>query len=168
MFLPVFKWSKSFLSFIILVHVGSLYSSKFFLMALSWWTNAVVIKRFLYSTGEERDWGLQEEVNDSWESCPTATASLAQLPLFQFEQQPKGLISLHICIFTLRSTSSKHGLKDSLDGQNAQLFGVFFLLWPLIFLVTGNFCIHESESSPQGLHHEKALGCRCEIHHHKG
>ena len=39
--------NNGFLSFIILVHVWILYSSKFVLKAESWWTNAVVIMRFL-------------------------------------------------------------------------------------------------------------------------
>ena len=38
---------KSFLSFIILVHVGIPYSGKFFLTAESLWTNAVIITRVL-------------------------------------------------------------------------------------------------------------------------
>ena len=45
MFLRVNKGKKKFLSFIILVHVGILYSGKFFLTAESCGTNAVVIMR---------------------------------------------------------------------------------------------------------------------------
>ena len=47
MFLGVNKGEKSFLSFILLVHVGILYSGKFFLTTESWGTNAVVITRVL-------------------------------------------------------------------------------------------------------------------------
>ena len=46
-FLGVKKGKKSFLSFIILVHVGILHSSKVFLTAESWRTNAVNIRRLL-------------------------------------------------------------------------------------------------------------------------
>ena len=45
MFLGVYMWKKSFLSFIILVHVGILYSNKFLLTAESWGTNDVIITR---------------------------------------------------------------------------------------------------------------------------
>ena len=47
MFLGVNKEKKVFLSFIILVYVGILFSGKFFLIAESWERNAVIITRFL-------------------------------------------------------------------------------------------------------------------------
>ena len=50
MFLGVIKGKKSFLSFIVLVHVGILYSDKFFLTADSWKTNAVVVTKVLCTT----------------------------------------------------------------------------------------------------------------------
>ena len=46
-FLGVNKGQKSFISFIRLVHIGILYSGKFFITAESWGTNVVVIARFL-------------------------------------------------------------------------------------------------------------------------
>ena len=49
MSLGVNRDKKSFLSFIILVHVGILYTGKFFLTAESWETTAVVITRVLCS-----------------------------------------------------------------------------------------------------------------------
>ena len=49
MFLGVNKGIESFLSFIILEHVGILYSGKIVLTAESWGTNDVVITRFLCS-----------------------------------------------------------------------------------------------------------------------
>ena len=62
------SWSKqgkkSFLSFIILVHVRILYSCKFFLKAESWGTNAVVITRFLCIT-----LGYRAEVLPEIDAC---------------------------------------------------------------------------------------------------